>query len=240
MKEGLYGLLDLQEADNAIDELHRQNEEFPARIQELEGVVEGLERERADQQTNLDEQRKNYTHFKQQLQATKDDLDKHQKQLAEITTNRQYEALQQEILTLKTSIDEYEMELLNADEKADELEKALSGSEEEFAGAIEKHRAEITELGAKVQAIDDEVAKAKKARDKIAETVPKRLLTMYERLRKRRAVNAVRVMRGACSGCWRSLPPQSINELKISEKVITCHGCGRILVWDDREGEPDA
>ena len=239
MKESLFGLLDLQDIDSEIDKLHSDKESYPKRIEELKALMDELTSGRSEREKELEEQRANYRHFSQQLQAAKENLDKHQARLAEITTNRQYEALQQEILTLKNSIDEYEVEALSADEKAGELEVALKETEEADAEKIKECEEEIADLETKIAEVDTVVAGVAKRREEATGDVQKRLLNLYERMRRRRSVAAVRVIRGACSGCWRSLPPQRINELKISRQIITCEGCGRILVWDDRSEDSE-
>ena len=237
MKEGLFGLLDLQDVDSGIDELRRNKQSYPERIEELNALIAEIRSRRDEQEHEHEELKASFRHFRQQLEAAKENLEKHQQRLSEITTNRQYEALQQEILTLKNSIDEYEVEALNADEKAGEVQVQIDETREADEKALGEYEEEIGELEQKAGEIDNDIAKVQKHREEVATTVPKRLLTLYERMRRRRPLSAVRVMRGACSGCWRSLPPQRINELKMSRQIITCEGCGRILVWDDREPE---
>jgi hypothetical protein len=45
----------------------------------------------------------------------------------------------------------------------------------------------------------------------------------------------VPVSGASCGGCFASLPPQFINEIRKMEKLITCETCGRILVWSQEE-----
>ncbi|MFC1563274.1 C4-type zinc ribbon domain-containing protein, partial [candidate division KSB1 bacterium] len=34
-------------------------------------------------------------------------------------------------------------------------------------------------------------------------------------------------------GCYNSIPPQKLVEIRKMDKVIKCEFCGRILVWKD-------
>ncbi|MCH7619489.1 MAG: hypothetical protein IH880_06940, partial [Candidatus Marinimicrobia bacterium] len=40
----------------------------------------------------------------------------------------------------------------------------------------------------------------------------------------------VPVIRGACGGCFHSLPPQLVVEVKKMERIINCEACGRVLI----------
>jgi len=40
----------------------------------------------------------------------------------------------------------------------------------------------------------------------------------------------VTVQRGACGGCFNSLPPHFVNEVRKSDKINVCESCGRIII----------
>jgi len=235
MQEDLFGLLALQEVDNEIDELHKHKREYPARIRQLKNQISELTEGRQGMADRLAELEASFKHFQQQLSGAKEDLKKHQERLLQITTNKEYDAVQQEIVALQHAIDEYEMEMLKADEEAAGLRQQL---EEENTAQQEKvaaSEAEISELQQKIDVIDADVEKVKVRREAASANLPDRLCKIYARVRRGKQLAVVRVVRGACGGCWRSLPPQRINELRMSSRIIVCEGCGRILVWDDRE-----
>lgn len=236
MRDDLYNLLLLQEVDNEIDELHQHKKNYPARIDELERLIAEIEQDRQDKNSRLEELKTKSATFNQKLLAVRDALAKHHDRLSKTSNSREYEAVQQEIISLKQSADELEIELLKADEEADTLRQTV---ESEVADADKKageYQTEIEDLSAKTADIDNNVSDTMVRREEAAEILPKRLRMMYDRIRRGKSLAAARVVRGACSGCWKSLPPQQINELRRAERIIVCEGCGRILVWDDRNG----
>ena len=235
MREDLYGLLDLQEVDNEIDALHRHKKDYPDRIAELQQLISEISGDRKDKSDRLAELEKANRHFQHQLEVAKEDLGKHQERLSQTSNTREYDAVQQEIVSLKHSIDEYEMELLKADEETETLRQEVDAQTEEQSAKLAEHEQEIADLEQKTAAIDSDVARTRKKRESAAEGLPKRLQMAYERVRRGKGLAVVRVTRGACGGCWKSLPPQQINELRRSERINVCEGCGRVLVWDDRE-----
>ena len=58
------------------------------------------------------------------------------------------------------------------------------------------------------------------------------LLKRYDRIRANKGGTAVTTVNtGACGGCFRRIPPHEMQNLKRDDKIITCEGCGRILIW---------
>lgn len=94
-----------------------------------------------------------------------------------------------------------------ADEKARVIEERAAGDRAE----LEKRRAEIEELSTGLDA-------------------PVR--SRFEQLLKaKNGVAVAGVARGACGGCFNSIPMQFLNEIRKAEALQICESCGRILVW---------
>ena len=235
MREDFYNLLAVQEVDNEIDELKRHKKDYPVRIEELRATISRLKQEREERQARLEELEKSLRHFQRRLESAKESLEKHQARLSETSNSREYDAVQQEIVAIKHSVDEFEMELLKADEEKGEVQRQLDEGETEFQEQIEACETEIEELEKKTADIDGNVDETKQRREQCAESLPRRLKMMYDRIRRGKNLAAARVIRGACSGCWKNIAPQQINELRQSAKITVCESCGRILIWDDRE-----
>ena len=85
----------------------------------------------------------------------------------------------------------------------------------------------------------DEENLSRKA-DEISASIDQRLLTAFNRIRNnaRNGLAVVTVQRGACGGCFNTIPPQRQLDIRLRKKIIVCEYCGRILVDDmDRKDE---
>jgi len=235
MKQGLFDLLGLQDVDNEIDALQKNKSAYPRRAAELRAEMEDLKQDRSAKENQLKQHESGFNHFLQQLNIAEENLKKHQTRLQEIKTNREYDAVQQEIIALEHAIEEYFAERDREDEEVRRLRNLLDEERERFEARIAELESEIADLDEKAATIDSEIAKVMEKRKAVAETVPPRILAVYERVRRGKTNAVVRVSRGACGGCWRSLSPQKLNELRMYNRIIACDGCGRIVVWDDRE-----
>ena len=57
---------------------------------------------------------------------------------------------------------------------------------------------------------------------------------LYERINRSYKGEATAIVRkGNCSGCYNSIPPQRVIEIRSAEKLFTCQSCGRILISED-------
>jgi predicted nucleic acid-binding Zn-ribbon protein len=148
-----------------------------------------------------------------------------------VKTQREYDALLSEIAALARTNDGLEETILLAMESLESLE----GRKGEARAAVARREVELAGTAARVDAsireVDVLLAEARAERGAAASTVGAPLLARYERIRAGKEGSAVaRVERDACEVCYRSIPPQVLIEIRKMEKLVTCEGCGRILV----------
>ena len=107
-------------------------------------------------------------------------------------------------------------------------EKELLKSEEiKLNGEKSKLEDEVKEIKAKAEGL-------KIKRNELAVKVDKNVLSKYERLiTGRDGLAIVPIRQGACQGCFRILPPQVMNEVKMNIDIIFCEYCSRILYAEE-------
>ncbi len=233
MKENLTKLLDLQEIDSAIDDLKKSREEYPKEIerlgQELKAAKEALCQKEEDSQ----ELEKNRRHFERELEVANGELKEHQGRLYQrnIKTNREYDALQGEIQTYQKKIDLSESEILAAMEGIEELKTKMEVESGALAEMDAEKSSKISELSEKLRSLDGDIDALEGKGKIVQDGVDRRALSVYKRVRRGKSIAVVPVMKGACGGCFRQLPPQRASEIRRNDRVIACESCGRILVW---------
>ena len=153
-----------------------------------------------------------------------------------IKTNKEYDALVSQIDTLKQEIDAAETEILNTIEQLSGLEKEIEESKEQLSGIEENNHKQLDILKVKINSIGDKVADKDKERAAVITSIPRPVLSIYERVRRGRGGDVViAVKRRACGACFKSLTPKKIQEIKGGGKIFTCDYCGRILYWHESE-----
>ena len=56
----------------------------------------------------------------------------------------------------------------------------------------------------------------------------------YERIIKSKdGLAVVTIANDACQGCFRVMPPQVVNEIKMNDELVFCENCARILYIEE-------
>jgi predicted nucleic acid-binding Zn-ribbon protein len=234
MRETLDMLTKLQEIDQKVDGLADSKVNLPGQIENLKKQVQELEDFISQGEENLAQLEKEKREGELNLQEAQDELKKYQQQLYRIKTNREYDAIQAEIDAQKTKISEHEESILNIMTASEELAETL----DERRGELEAVKAENVpkweQLERDLSSIEDKMAMERDHRKNVTVRMEKNLLNTYERIRKvKNGLAIVAIRKRACGGCFKTLPPQKIQEIRRTNRIITCENCGRILYWDD-------
>ena len=108
---------------------------------------------------------------------------------------------------------------------------------EELRGQLEQLEQSWTttevELAQQRDQLAKDVAEISKKRSKAAAGISPKDLAFYESLLSRKAgIAVVRVERGVCQGCRVKLPMKEAARMRVSNGLVTCSNCGRILLAD--------
>ena len=234
MDQDLHILVQLQRVDSTIDLLLKRRDGYPHRIGALEDELKKTEQELTAEQERRSELEKEQRHFERELQNANHELDKHNKRLFEVKTNKEYQALLQEIEVQKNRIEEFESQILERMTALDDLAETIKGFEAEFGKKKDDTSQKIEECKSGLASVENELAIQQREREKLLSDADAKLIKNYERVRKKnKGFAVVPVQKEACGGCFERLPPQRINEIRRNDGLIHCENCGSILVWDE-------
>ena len=236
MQKDLSLLLDLQEIDDQLGELERSKIYLPEMILNLEKEIGDLENSILENDKIVDDGKKEQRLIELEIESDKVELDKYQKQMRTIKTNKEYDALIAEIDAKKQGIADKEERILaimasldEASEKAAELKTKLKEVKSNNVVQLETLKDQESTLQAK---IDDKLEK----RQVLVKDINKQIVGVYERIRKGKGgMVVVPIRKRACSGCFKQIPPQRIQEIRRGDRIFSCDSCGRILIWIDDE-----
>jgi len=234
MKETLDILFRLQKLDDEIDALEKEKakipvdkEEIGGKVKEMEEAIQKIKEESLDVAKLRDEEEID-------LKQIGEQISRFQSQLYQVKTNREYESLQHEIDALKEKSSKIEDKILELLENTERIAAAAAEEEKNLGEYRVEAGKNIAELEARDRQLAEQLAAKRSEREKLIVDIDRALLARYDRIREKKAGMAVAVVRnGACGGCFRHIPPQETQELKKMERIVTCEGCGRIIVWRD-------
>ncbi len=210
---------------------------FPAERRALEERL-AAERERLEAvKARLGELQKQRRDLEREASGLGEQEKRFQNQLLSVKKNEEYQALLHEIEGLKRRRSDLETEVLIRLESEEQeqrekpaAERSLQQAERECAERVRALETEEAGERARLGVLDAR-------RDAQLGRLGAPLRARYERVHGSRDGRAVvPILKGACGGCFRSQPPHVLQEARRRDRVLSCEGCGRLLVWPPDEG----
>lgn len=145
------------------------------------------------------------------------------------TSNKEYQALKEQIAADEQANSVLADEILEALEKIDELQANLTQAKENVA----KTKEELGKVQQRVQeqqaGLESELARVTAELEQSEAKLPGEIKVEYNRLAKSRGETALAPVEGeCCGGCFFTLTSQMMNEL-LMQKPVFCKNCGCLL-----------
>jgi len=234
LEEQIKLLIELQGLDSQIFKLESIISGMPVKAKELEDKF----KEKSNNLKALEDGVKALQLKRKEkegdLESKEGVIKKYQSQLFQVKTNKEYSALEEEIARTKADNSLLEEDIIKILEQVD-IENQKVAKEKEYL------KQEEARLNDEKKKLNDSASEAKgqiegfkKQRAELAAKVDKNVLSRYERLlNSRDNIAVVSVVNSACQGCYRVLPAQVINEIKMKQDLVFCENCARILYIEE-------
>ena len=234
LEEQIKLLVEMQGRDTHILKLENELESIPETIKNMEGAF----KEKSSDLKKLEEAVKALQLKRKEkegeLETKESSIKKYQTQMYQVKTNKEYTALQEEIGRTRADNSIIEEAILNLFDEIDAKNKNIA-KEKDFLKAEEaKFSDEKKRLIAEEGRIKTELEGLKGEREDLSAKVDKGILKKYDRIIKNKdGLAVVTITNDACQGCFRVLPPQVTNEVKMNEELVFCEYCARILYIEE-------
>ena len=226
-------LVELQVVDTQLQDLNELLGDLPKKVDKLHQEEESLINTVDKGKNRLKEIELALNKAEHHLAEIKQKIDKLKDQLSLVTTNKQYDALTQEIEYLKQAMDEVELEDLELDEEKDTLRNDLREKEENLESLSDDLRTRRGRLVDLIAESADKKSELEKEREEQSIHIDPSLLSRYVRIRDARYGLAVVTIDGnSCSGCGFVVPPQTVSVIRKITSLYNCDICSRFLYFD--------
>lgn len=227
-------MVELQALDAQIYALNREKERIPLAIAELQKLFE----EKQLTLNNLEEKSKVLLAKRKEkeldLASKEESLKKFNSQLFSLKTNKEYQAMLEQIAGLKADNSIIEEEILKVMEEQDQLKEELGKEKARLVEDEKKFLEEKKKAEEGIKEIDYKLGDLASKRFRACESIDKHILSHYEKILKGKdGLALVKVASSACQGCFINVTPQVINEIKMHDKVVNCEVCARILYIEE-------
>jgi uncharacterized protein len=235
--------LDVQELDARLDLLRHQLETMPesAELERLAVARTDLADQARDARIRVDdltrEQKKADADVEQVKTRRTRDQDRIDKGL--ISSPKDLERMQHELVSLQRRISELEDNELEVMEQLETAQRDLEGLTNQVAELDESITATTKRRDEKAGDVNEQLASVTVERRQTAEGLPEDLMALYARLRKQKGgVGAAALRARRCGGCSLELNAADLAVIAKapSNEVIRCEECDRILVRTSESG----
>ena len=223
----------LQQVDSQLQDVHELKGDLPGLVAELQQKANGLANKMQELSALIKQCKIDRDSADVEIIDLMEKIEKYKSQQLHVKSNKQYDALTKEIemaeersakLEKEMEVFEGKMQLAKTD-----LE-SVTAQHVEAAAEMEEKQNELREIN---REHEDEELRLQHEREKLLVRIDKQDYERYERIKNAKNGKAiVPIKRGACGGCYKSVPPQKILEIRQNSKLYICEHCGRILVSD--------
>ncbi len=143
---------------------------------------------------------------------------------------KELSGLQEEVASLKRRRENKEEELLEAMVAVEEAEAGLADAQAILSQVGETWRTGQGNLVDEQASLQARLEQLAEQRTSLVVAIGPEDLATYERLRQRKGGRAVvLIANGICQGCRMSPPTSQVQQAKVSQDLVFCNNCGRIL-----------
>jgi len=234
MNDDIQKLMEAQNTDLEIDKLRKFEQSYPTQMQTLKDEISTLETNLADTIEGIKKNEANRGTIETEIAAERERLASRKQRLLITKTNKEYTAVQHEIVQSRERIDMLETEDIEIMTELDRLRQAKVEYEEKLEEVRKANTEKIAEIQEKYDSLESDIAVLGKKSERALDSIPPNTLAVYRRLRRSKsgvAIVLVDPVKLSCRGCFKQLPPQKILELRRHDKLMFCENCGRLLYW---------
>lgn len=229
MQPGRERLIELGVCEEAIAELQQARTRLPREIEESEARAQAARDAVEAARERLEELEKARRAREGELQDAEAKRTKLQGQTALVKTNTEYTALLREIDQMDERISELEEGILVGMEAVDDARSRLESEQKEQDLVERRHLGEAETLRGQLVQVEQELARRLAERDERLGMLGTEARAAHDKIARAHGSGVASIRDQRCSGCHRSVPPQTVN-LVLSGELHTCTYCQRILV----------
>ncbi len=222
-------LRELHRIHRQLSDLNDRLQRGPRVVKARETSVTQLEQQMEQAQADVKAGKVQADQKQLQLKTTEDKIIDLETKLNGAASNREYQALQDQIAADRMAGSVLQDEILECLERIDELEKLV----EDAKANVNKGKEELEKVKGTVQeeagVIKADIVRLEADLRTAEEGLPPDLKDAYNRIVNSKGADALAPVEGdCCGGCFQTVTPNMLNLLQLSKPVF-CKSCGRLL-----------
>lgn len=222
-------------------ELESKIEEAPKQLSSQDELLARMKKEYIEKNKSYEEVKERVSQLKAELDETIKIREDGEKSMDNITTHREYEALDKQISEASARESDLRKTLLKEEKDLSELNESMKGIEMMINSQEADLNTSKASLDAQMSAYRSELEELNAKEAAAVPGLDQEILFKFQRIIQRNSEGIVSVRNGVCSGCHMILPAQFANEVHEGDSILFCPYCSRILFYEEvEEGEQES
>ena len=214
-------------------DLEKKIESSPKQLDSQDELLARLKKEYIEKNKSYEEVKAEVEKLKQELSAAEASRESGEKDMDNITSHREYEALDKQISEATEKEASVRKDLQREEKKLTELDESLKADEAMISSQENDLNESKAALSDQIQSYKNQLESLKKQEDEIIPGLNQEIVYKFQRIIQRNSEGIVAVRNGVCTGCQMILPGQFANEVRDGEKILFCPYCSRILFYQE-------
>ncbi|MDQ3022541.1 MAG: C4-type zinc ribbon domain-containing protein [Bacteroidota bacterium] len=239
MNNALLTFLELKKIDEELTEIEEEKGDLPDSIKLIKSNIEFLETQLENTKQSLTKFVEEKSKLENENKSYEEKISKYDEQKYDVRSNKEYDEIVKTIESLFDEVGKNESRLKDLSELIDKLQEELTSlgiKIQELNTDLNEKQTHLDELNEQYKQ-DEHILNGK--RGNLMSKLDSQAASLYERINNSYKGEATAIVRkGNCSGCYNSIPPQRVIEIKTAEKIFTCQSCGRILISEELISSP--
>ncbi len=238
MNADLEKLIELEKVDREIARLSDEVAALPRRVAAIEEKLAGDKAAVEKAKTAIKGNEAGRRKLEADIQGFQQKIVKYREQSSSVKTNDEYRALMHEVEFAEKQISASEDKILELMISLEAEEKSLRAAEIDLKA--EAAEVENEKVAARQRTAEDEkqLKELGEKRNLLRTGVGETSLAHYDRVMRQRKSAVAEARDQKCSACFVMIRPQTWQEIRTNEQIITCSSCGRIFYYDPAHEAP--
>ncbi len=219
----------LHRIHHQLNDLRERLDRGPKQARAAEANVQHCENKLTETKAHAKTLRMGVDQKQLQLKTGEEKVKDLRRKLNAASSNREYQALLEQIAADEMANSVMADEILEEMEKADAFQKDIAAAEAEAAAAKKRTNEVHEEVAQREPTLKAEIAKYEAELQQTEATLPEEIREMYERIVRGRGEDALAVVENQfCMGCNQQIPLNMLNRVMLGQAVF-CKTCGRLM-----------
>ena len=230
----------LQEVLAEKYQLEKQKKEAPDELKVQEGLLSRQRKQYLEKNSLYEECKKRVGDLEFELRQAEKLREDGEKGMDNVSTHREYEALDKQITEATNKEAEIRKELDKEKKYLNDLNEQLKIEESMIKVQEDDLNSRKSTIDKQISKLTTQVEKLEKTEEDISKDLNPEIVYKFQRIIQRNSDGIVGVKNGVCEGCYMILPAQFANEVRDGEEILFCPYCSRVLFYKESDANEDA